>query len=840
MKKSILLLTVSVLLMAPALLSAQMPKRYNSSEIYKKLKKLNVLGNALYIAAHPDDENTRLITYLSNAELVNTAYLSLTRGDGGQNSIGPEQSELLGIVRTQELLSARKVDGGTQFFTRVMDFGYSKSAGETLNIWNKEEILEDVIWIIRKFRPDVIITRFPADHRAGHGQHETSALVAGEAFVLAADPAVFPEQLKYVDIWKPSRLFTNTGIWWMPEISESDSVISVDIGTYDPLTGLSYSELGADSRSKHRSQAFGVTWSRGTSKEYLELVKGKEISSGIFGGIDISWSRLGRPDLEDNIEEIINNYDFTDPSASLGDLIDLRKKIKQLDNPFWKKIKLDEIDEIVKASLGLYMEATSGRDYLSPEDTIDIRFEFTNRSNALVTLTALTSKELSFDSIIDRTIEYNKPIIFHAAQTISDKVRETSPFWLAEPVSNYKYQVDDISLKGLAENPPSISFDVILDIGGESIDYRIPVVYTWTDRMKGQQYEPIEIGPKIFAEITEGVFIFPDSDPKEVTIKVESRNQEVNGSVTLEIPHGWRLQPSEQDFGLAPYSTEEFMFTLYPPAESSNEVIKAVVVTNGGKNYDRKYVTVDYDHFPRQSIYLMATAKVVRLDIGKKGNHIAYVPGAGDEVGEALEQIGYKVTYIDADNIRDMDLQNFDAIVFGIMAFNNLDYLADYEEDFLKYIREGGNIIVQYNNIRIGLKSPILKPYPIEFSGSSASVRVSVEDAEVQILAPDHEVMNVPNKIGQADFNGWIQERGLYFPLEWDSKYTAILSSHDPGEEPLKGGLLVTDYGKGHYIYTSYSWFRQLPAGVPGAFRIFANFISIGKDQGSYESRDTN
>ena len=807
---------------------AQTPRRYNSSEIYKKIQKLNVLGNALYMAAHPDDENTRLITYLSNAELINTAYLSLTRGDGGQNSIGPEQSELLGVIRTQELLSARRVDGGTQFFTRVMDFGYSKSADETLNIWSKEEILEDAIWIVRKFKPDVIITRFPADGRAGHGQHEASSIIANEAFELAVDPDVFPGQLKYVEPWQPSKLFLNTGRWWNQEISESDSVLSVDIGLYDPLTGLSYSELGADSRSKHRSQAFGVTWTRGTSKEYLEFQKGMSPGKSVFDGIDVTWNRIHRKDIQEDVLEILKNYDVRNPSASIADIFKVRKKIDQLEDDFWRKIKLQEVDEIIRAAAGLYLEATSNAAYFSPGDEIEVNIEITNRSDLSVVVQRISSMDLLYDTLMDMTAGKNVTNEIKIRSDIHDRVRETSPYWLVKPVKDFRYNVTDPSLKGLAQNPPSIQFEVKLIIDNEPISYFIPVVYTWTDRMKGQQYEPLEIGPRIFLDISDGVFIFPDNQEKIVNVKLETMNQEASGILSLKMPDGWRSIPEQQSVGLKAHEITYFQFRLYPPAEPSHGMMEAIFNIDGTV-YNRKLVTINYDHFPKQSIFLPASAKIVKLDIAKRGSRIAYINGAGDEVGPALEQIGYRVSYFDEFNIGDLNFDEFDAIVFGIMAFNNHAYLAEYQQQFLDFIHNGGNVIVQYNNIRIGTKSPILMPYPIEFSGWSASVRVSEENALVRVLKPDHAIMTYPNKIDTSDFDGWVQERALYMPVKWDERYDAILSSNDPGEEPLDGGLLVAPYGKGYFIYTSYAWFRQLPAGVPGAYRIYANLISVGK-----------
>ena len=809
-------------------ISAQRPKRYNSAEIFKKMQKLNILGNALYIAAHPDDENTRLITYLSNASLINTAYLSLTRGDGGQNSIGPEQSELLGVIRTQELLSARGVDGGSQYFTRVMDFGYSKSADETLNIWNKDEILYDVVWVIRKFQPDVIITRFPADSRAGHGQHETSAIAANEAFDMAANPSVFPDQLEYVDVWQPERLLLNTGRWWNPDIGDTENVTSVDIGEYDPLTGLSYSELGADSRSQHRSQAFGVTWRRGESKEYLEYLKGSKPESGLFDGIDISWNRVGRQDIENAVKNLLENYNFENPAQNIDAFLKVRALIETVEDDIWRTKKLGEIEDIIKACMGLYLETTADHSYLSPKDDVTFNMEMTNRSDIEVKLKHISSIALKYDTLLQQTLANNQPLRINTKKIIPEGIKETTPFWLRTPQENYRYNIENPEDYGRAISPPPIFFDFEVEIMGQFIAFRIPVTYTWTNRMEGQQYKPLEVGPRLFVEIQEKVLIYPDNDGKNVNVSISSKNQSLSGTLQLEIPVGWSVLPQQVNISVEPNETADFQFTLIPPETASSGKIKAIAKVNGSE-YDRRLAEVSYDHFPKQAIYLPAEAKIVKLDIQKRGDKVAYIQGAGDDVGASLEQIGYDVTYVSEHNIESINLGSFDAIVFGIMAFNNYAYLVDYSQNILDFVEGGGTVILQYNNIRIGVKSPIIHPYPIEFSGRSSQVRVSVENAEVRFLDPENSILNYPNKISSIDFDNWVQERGLYFPVKWDEHYTAVLSSNDPGEDPLDGGLLVAKYGKGYFIYTSYAWFRQLPAGVPGAYRIFANMISVGK-----------
>lgn len=808
---------------------AQQPKRYDAVDIYQKLEKLNVLGNVLYIAAHPDDENTRLITYFSKKDKLNTAYVSLTRGDGGQNSVGPEQSELLGLIRTQELLAARRVDGGQQFFTRAMDFGYSKSAEETLNIWNREDLLYDMVWVIRNFKPDIMVTRFPADRRAGHGQHEASAIIAEEAFDKAADPNVFPDQLEFVDPWQPKRLFQNTGRWWYPDIQESDSIKSVDIGEYEAMTGLSYSELGADSRSQHKSQAFGVTWRRGESKEYLKVIKGDLVQNSVFDGIDLTWARAGREDIGRQVDKIKEEYDFVNPSNSIPDLLDLRNSIMKVEDEFWKNKKLSEVDQIIKDCLGLYLEVNAEDYYVSYGDVIDFSFEITNRSDIDVTVKAISSKELKSDTTLSNILGYNDKLEFKFKREIISSIEDSNPYWLRNPRIGYEYDIKGLTERGKPKNDPPITFDISLDILGQEISYSVPVVYTWTNRLDGQQYRPFEVGPSVFTEIMEKVIIFPDQEPKEITAMVYSANGAISGTLKLDLPKGWRSEPESHSFDLEA-KEGSFKFKLFPSKSQESVSVIAVAEVNGQK-YNKTQERVSYDHIPTQVTFLPAEAKAVKIDLKKSGKSIAYIEGAGDDVAESLSQIGYDVTMVNEFNIDQIVFSEFDAVVVGIMAYTNFTYLADYNDQLLQYVEMGGNLILQYNNIRIGLRSPITMPYPIEFSPRSSRVRVSVEDAEVRFLAPSHPVLNTPNKISEDDFDGWVQERGLYFPVSWDSNYTAVLSSNDPGEDPLDGGLLVAQYGKGYYVYSSYAWFRQLPAGVSGAYRIFSNLISLGQTQ---------
>ena len=365
-------------------ISCQVPERLTSSEIYKAMEKLNVVGTVLYIAAHPDDENTRLISYLSKDLKVRTAYLSLTRGDGGQNLVGPEIRELLGVIRTQELLGARSIDGGSQMFSRANDFGYSKNPDETLRIWDHGEVLSDVVWAIRKFKPDVIVNRF--DHESAgrtHGHHTSSAILSYDAFDLTGDPNSFPDQLKYVDTWSPERLYFNTSWWFYGSRENFDKadksrMLSVDVGGFDPLTGISFSETAAMSRSMHKSQGFGSETTRGSRVEYLQLLKGEmpEDKSNLFNGIDISWTRLKGGDVIGNmVEQALLEFEFSNPSASVPLLLDIRAKIAVLENEHWRNIKLNEIDEIISACAGLYIEISTEEHYATAGEKVEVEFE---------------------------------------------------------------------------------------------------------------------------------------------------------------------------------------------------------------------------------------------------------------------------------------------------------------------------------------------------------------------------------------------------------------------------------------------------------------------------------
>ncbi len=806
-------------------LPAQAPKKYNAAEIQLMLQKLNVLGTALYVAAHPDDENTSLIAYLANEKLYNTAYLSATRGDGGQNLIGPEIRELLGLIRTQELLAARRTDGGQQFFSRANDFGYSKNPDETFTIWDKEAVLEDFVRVFRQFKPDVVITRFPVDGRGGHGHHTASAILAGEAFEASADPSRFPASASRYGVWQPRRLLFNTHPYFFGGVDKMDTLkyIAEDLGLYNPLLGKSYPEIAAASRSMHKSQGFGASGTRGSMMEYFELIAGDKPTGHLFGGVDTSWKRVkGGQQVAGHIENALLNYDPTNPALIVDDLVKAYKALDALPDEHWRGIKQREIREIIKACMGLYLEIKANDYAFTPGDSIRLSIEAINRSAKDVRIASLVIDKLaSFQ--VNQQLQNNQPFNSDKHYVLPTELPYTQPYWLNEEGSLGMYRVSDEKLIGTPENKPALRGTFTIDIDGLSLDYTVPVVYKYTDPVKGEVYRPLEITPPVFANIAEKVYVFGSEESKKIAVTVKAGKAGVAGKVNLILPKGWRSSPASSAFDLQLKEEEQvFEFDVLPPAGQSEGYVKASVEVDG-QIYDKGLVRITYDHIPVQTLFADAKAKVVKIDLKRKGNRVGYITGAGDDIPASLAQIGYEVHELDDEDIVDEKLQQYDAVIVGIRAYNTRDRMKFHQEKLMDYVKKGGTMIVQYNTSH-RLKTTDLGPYPLKLSRD----RVTVEEAEVRILKPKHPVMNYPNKITSKDFEGWVQERGLYFPNEWDDRYEALLSSNDPGETEKNGGLLVAKYGQGYYIYTGYSWFRELPAGVPGAYRIFTNMISLG------------
>lgn len=815
--------------------SAQAPKKHNAAEIKLMLKKLNVLGTALYVAAHPDDENTRLIGYLSNEKLYNTAYLAATRGDGGQNLVGPEIRELLGIIRTQELLAARRTDGSQQFFSRANDFGYSKNPEETFNIWDKEKVLADFVWVIRNYKPDVIITRFPENGGGGHGHHTASAILAREAFEAAANPEKFPEQLEHTQVWQPKRLLFNTHPFFYRRLGiemDTAALSTLDLGTYNPLLGKSYPEIAALSRSMHKSQGFGATGSRGTQVEYFEHIMGEKAEKNMFDGIDDTWNRVeGGDKVGYHVENALNSFDMDNPSMIVSDLVKAYKALNGVTDSYWKEKKQAEIKEIIKACMGLYLEIKADNFAYTPGDTIKLSIESINRSDVTASLSSISISQLGVFTL-NQKLTNNSPFNQDKIYVLPKGIQYSTPYWLKQKGSLGMYYVSNQKLIGLPENRPALSSSFSISIEGTIFDYDIPVIFKRNDPVDGEVYRPLEITPPVFLNITEQVYVFGSENTKKIEVKVTAGSANVNGQVSLNLPRGWKYSPKSYDFNLSLKEEEStYSFEVTPPKGQNVGEVKAEAIVNE-ISYNRSIVRIDYDHIPMQTLFPEAVSKVVKIDLKKRGQNVGYIKGAGDEIPASLRQIGYNVWEMNDEDITADNLADLDALILGVRAYNTEKRLKIHQSKLMDYVQNGGTMIVQYNTSH-RLVMEEVGPYPLKLSRD----RVTVEEAEMRILNKNHPLMTVPNKITEKDFEGWVQERGLYFPNEWDEKYEALISSNDPGETPKDGGLLVTQYGEGYYIYTGYSWFRELPAGVPGAYRIFTNMISLGNEKGLEESQ---
>lgn len=831
---------------------AQTPKTYTSSEILLQIKKLNVLGSVLYIAAHPDDENTRLLAYLANEKMYRTGYLSLTRGDGGQNLIGDEQGIDLGLIRTQELLAARRIDGAEQFFTRAYDFGFCKSSEEALATWGHDKVLSDVVWVVRKFRPDVIIARFPEDSRAGHGHHAASGILAREAFDAAADPTKFPEQLKEgVTVWQAKRMLWNT-FNFGGNSTQNESQFKTDVGMYNPLLGKSYGEIAALSRSQHRSQGFGVPAQRGTSIEYFETIRGDKPVSDLFDGVEAGWNRENQKDIEAAVSDIIAKYDLQNPAGSLKSLVSLYNRVQKLENSYWRNQKLKELQNVIEHCSGLFMEATAGSQYAVLGDSLKINFVANNRSGI-----NLSTVDIHFSDtyLVLENLKKNINVSISHSVFTPENAMPTQPYWLENPMDKGSFDVKNQQLIGKAENDPfSVQFTV--NIEGTNFTFQKPLRFKFTDPVKGEIYQPVYIVPEIFfSEHSKQVIKKYNGSPENYSITPFYRTQTSRILKTIKI-EGF-FEPSKSPFTTVIDNTKnESIFT------SGDLEIKNY--TDGNTKYIdfpsiKKRNYIQYDHVP--SILYFSDVRINILDFGKEtkngevtfidrnkpfakwgenlltsGHSIGYIPGAGDKVPQALEQMGYKVTMLKEADITPGNVKQFDAIITGIRAYNTNDWMGNVYETLMKYVEEGGVLLTQYNtsNFISNVKSKI-GPYPFSISRT----RVTDETAKVNFLQPGHPVLNYPNKITAKDFEGWVQERSVYHADKIDSNYQRIISMNDAGEKADDGSLIIANYGKGKFVYTGLVFFRELPAGVPGAYRLFANLIAPQASLNLPKNRET-
>lgn len=838
----------------------------------------------MYIAAHPDDENTRLLAYFANGRQLETSYLSCTRGDGGQDLIGPELREQLGVIRTQELLAARRIDGAHQYFTRANDFGFSKTSAETFTIWDKEQVLSDMVWVIRQRRPDVLITRFPPDARAGHGHHQASAILAAEAFDAAGDPKRFPEQLKYVQPWQPKRLYWNTGSFFVKPGENMDGYLKLDAGGYNPLLGQSYGEIAAHSRSQHRSQGFGSAAQRGEAIEYFQFVKGTPAKTDLFEGIDQTWNRVpGGAAIGKMVDEVIRKYDASNPSASVAGLTSVLNTIVSLQNhssvnnitvyppltgvsnssaktkkvpeymaaAYWADMKGQEALQLIQACSGIYIEATTSEPTAVAGSKVNVTMEITRRIPIAEGTADYATAEMK--KLMIGTMPNSSKKQLELALPASEITSQ--PYWLRKPGTIGMYNVPTFSsdaeqakmLIGKPENEAALAVPFDVQLHNNYFGVPIPVQYKHTDPVLGELYQPLAVVPPVMVNIPAArAYVFADPQPKQVPVTLRAGQAGVAGSLALQVPNGWQVEPATVPFSLKNKDDEQTVtFNLRPlagAAEGKTEL--RAIATVGNEKYSRGIQTIAYPHIPTQTLFPEAMAPLVKLNVARgHTKNIGYLMGAGDEVPEALRQLGYTVSLLDpATDLTAERLAKYDAVVLGVRAYNVLDRLKTQQPELLRYVQNGGTMLVQYV-VNRGTVMPEIGPYPLTLSAD----RVTVENTPVTFLnapggaiitrqaakptAPSlsQSLLTTPNKLTSADFaQGWVQEQGLYYPSAWDSHYQSVIASHDPGETDKQGAILVAPYGKGRYIYTGLSLFRELPAGVPGAFRILANLVESG------------
>ena len=820
-------------------LAGQQQPFSGTPDLLESVERLNQLGSVLMIAAHPDDERTGVLAYFARGRHMRTAYLSVTRGEGGQNLIGSEQGAELGVIRTQELLAARQIDGASQFFTRAIDFGFSKTAAETMQKWGHDRILGDIVWVIRNYRPDVIILVFTGTPSDGHGHHQVSAMLGKEAFAAAADPARFPAQLRYVKPWQTTRIVhaifnfgppggrgpqPPPGGERPPQSPRLPPAGKVETGAYNPVLGYSYEELAVLSRSMHHSQGTGAMRRPGASTTEFGLLAGQPAGADLFDGIDTGWDRLpGGAPLTPILAEAIKTFEPAHPERIIPLLVKARPLVAAIGDPLARE-KLAELDEAIAGCAGIWIEAQAHEPEAVPGRPLAITTTVLNRSPQPVELSGARMEGMWDQELPVKPapLASNQPVAIEFSREVPLAQPYSQPYWLRQPPSGDAYTVEDQRLVGQADTPPVESVRVRLLVDGEGIELVRPVHYRYASRAEGERTRPLVVVPAVAVNLPQPVAVFPSPAPRAIHVVVEARVDKAAGELRLDAPPGWKVEPAARHFEVAARGqASDLAFTLTPPAGEATASLRAVA-TVAGREISDGIEIISYPHFPPQTLFPPADIKLVRADIQVTARRIGYIMGAGDEMPEALRQLGLEVTLLEPSDLEQGDLGRFETIVAGVRAYNVRADIRANQQRLLDYVSGGGTYIVQYNTGDLTLN---LGPYPMTVPPGSR-YRVTVEEAPVVFPHADSPLLHAPNSITARDFEGWVQERGLYFASDWDKRYQAVLASQDPGENALEGGELWTRYGKGIYIFTAYSWFRQLPAGVPGAYRLFANLIS--------------
>jgi LmbE family N-acetylglucosaminyl deacetylase len=781
------------------------------------LDRVATTGRVLYVAAHPDDENTRLLAYLANVRHLDVAYLSMTRGGGGQNLIGGEQGALLDVIRTEELLAARGIDGARQFFTRMRDFGYSKRADETLARWGHDEALADVVRVIRTFQPDIIITRFD-ETPPNHGHHTASAILAREAFAAAADPARFPEQLTQgVAVWQADRLLRNIG----RSPTASAAAIALEIGGYDPRLGLEMGELAARSRSLHKSQGFGVSAERGPITERFVPIAGHKPTADLFEGLELGWQRYGAAaaGYVRAIADAQRALDRDHPERAVPALIRAAAELDKLrDDPRVRDARR-ALGNILVAAAGLFARATAARPVAAPGATVDVTLELVARGLP-VTVQRVELPGAAALSVAT-AIAAGKKQQMKLAAVLPAQIAPSVAYWLRAHPTPGHYGVADPPLIGQPRTPPALEVVVDVAIGGRTVRLTLPVLHTWTDPVRGERVRPFVIVPP--ATVTPArEAVMAVGKPAPLVVRVRAGRDGLTARVALELPAGWTGKPAEHAVTLAKLGDETTVtFEVAPGVRAAAGEAHPMVSVDGAA-WSLREDTIDYPHIPLQVVLRPAAVQLVPLALRLPAGRVGYVRGSGDSIASDLVHVGFSVDELDDEALRTGELGRYAAIVLGVRAYNTRDAVRAAHPRLLAYVERGGNLIVQYNTL--ALDGPV-GPHALELGRD----RITDETAAPTFIDPKDLLLTRPNRLGPADFEGWVQERGIYFAAKWDAHYRPVLRFADPGEAPLDGALVVARHGKGHYVYTGLALFRQLPAGVPGGYRLLANLIGAGK-----------
>jgi len=723
----------------------------------------------LWIAAHPDDEDTNLIAWLARGRNVNTAYMSLTRGDGGQNLIGNELGEALGVIRTEELLAARRIDGAHQFFGRGYDFGFSKTAEETRKHWPQDSLLHDVITVMRAFRPQIVITTFSGTPRDGHGQHQISAIVARDAYNLAGDTIRFPVR-EYGEPWTALKFYR------LARFSPQDRTLSINVGEYNPYLGLSYQEIAADSRSQHKSQGEGTLRRKGVVWDYLmredsrvPAPPAKEEQS-IFAGLDTAAGRY-----------VVRDGRLNAPVPPLP----------------------------------IELEAVADRQAVAFGDSAKISLAIYNRGRAQISIPAIKADGAPRVVLPDSVYRWTQ---WYVGREISQ------PWWLATPRNGDLFTP---KITGISEDEREVRRGAHIFVTSSEMGrlyLSSPIVFHYVDRVRGDVQRPLIVAPGVSITLDQAVTMARANGPFNRLLKTTLRSALSDSTpvtVTLVLPRGLSADSVARTILMTPGATRTLTFRVRGALARGSHQISATASVKG-RSYQTGYVPIEYPHINPQRIYRPSTISVNAIDVALPARlNVAYVPGVGDNVAPVLQQLGVPLTIVDADDLPQTDLSRFTTIVVGPRAYQSSQSLQGNNDYLLAYVRNGGRLVVQYGQGE--MQRPGIMPYPITLR--QPAERVTDENAPVTFTDPKSPLLNAPNKITQDDFNGWVQERASYMPSTFDSHYRTMLAMNDPGEQPNRAAILAAAYGRGTYIYVPLALFRQLPAGVPGGARIFANLL---------------